>query len=694
MTQRGREPGRPGSVTGARRPGDRRPGDPAGRRQRPRSRPSAARDADGDPDGQPGRPPRRAAGRDVPRGGSGGPRGPRDRPPVRGPRPAPRRPRGSSVAGGVRRRLTAARGDPPRRLAISFLAIIFVFSLFAGRLVQLQGMESGRLRALSEHYLLKTIPLPPVRGSITGADGQILAMTVQTYTVYADPPEMTATRRLAASQVEQQVAARLAGPLSMPAAGVLAKLQHPTSPEYVLLEQGVPAADADAISAMNLPGVAMQSSDARAYPDGDATADVVGFTGTNVSTGIMSGGAGVELAYNSLLAGHPGSEQVQIGTDGVPIPLAGMRDTPAVDGSSIRLTIIPALQFAAQQACQKEVRKTAARDCTVVVIQPKTGHILAMAQWPTFRQADPGSASDLAVQDIFEPGSTAKVITAAAAFERGGQTPMSAYNIPAQIDMGGQLIHDAEPPPPAGVKYTIAGIIAHSSNVGMSQVATHITPQVQYDYLRAFGLGQPTGVGLPGESPGIMHPLSQYWASLPYTLSFGQGVDVTALQMASVYATIANGGVRVQPNLIEGITGPDGHYTAQGPAPSRQVITTKTAQELIQMLQQVPAVDEEGNQPWGIIPGYAIAAKTGTSQESGPSCPKSLCEYGSSYIGMAPGNNPQLVVAVNVQDARKGQTFGDVVAGPVFYQVMNFAVQTLQIPPDDPYVPAVRLTAP
>ncbi|MBV9857672.1 MAG: peptidoglycan glycosyltransferase [Streptosporangiaceae bacterium] len=674
MTQRGREPGRPGSVTGARRPGDRRPGErrPGDRRSgdRPRGMREVRRGAPQDTRGAP------RDTRGAPRDARGAPRD--APPPVRGVR-----------------RITAPRGEPSRRLGISLLCIIFVLSLFAGRLVQLQGMESGRYRTLAEQQRLHPMPLPAVRGSITGADGQILAMTVQTYTVFADPPMMMTTPLMTAAQlqqVQQRVATRLAGPLGMPAAAILAKIQHPTSRDYVILEQNVPAQAGDEISALNLPGINMTGSYARAYPDGNATADVVGFTSTDPGTGAISGRAGVEQAYNSLLAGRPGSEQVEIGTAGEPIPLAGMRNSPAVNGSSVRLTIVPALQFAAQQACKQRVQQTRARDCTVVVIQPKTGHILAMAQWPTYSQANPASAVNYAVQDVFEPGSTAKVITAGAAFERGGQTPMSAYDIPYQIHEGGQLIHDAEWAP--GERYTIAGIIAHSSNIGMSQVASHISPQVQYDYLRAFGLGRPTGVGLPGESPGILRPLSQYWASLPYTLSFGQGVDVTALQMASVYATIANGGVRVQPNLVEGITSASGHYTPAAPAPARRVIKPKTARELIQIMQQVPGVDAAGDQPWGVIPGYAVAAKTGTSQEAGPKCPRSLCEYGSSWIGMAPGNNPQVVVAVNVQDPRRGAYFGAVVAGPVFYKVMEFALQTLLIPPDDHVVPYLRLNAP
>jgi cell division protein FtsI (penicillin-binding protein 3) len=324
-----------------------------------------------------------------------------------------------------------------------------------------------------------------------------------------------------------------------------------------------------------------------------------------------------------------------------------------------------------------------------------------MAQWPTYYQptlASAADATDVPVQDTFEPGSTAKVITAAAALEQGSpaQAPMTVYPIPNQILAGGQWIHDSESHP-AGTRYTIAGIVANSSNVGMAQVARTITPAIQYQYLRAFGLGQYTGLNLPGESAGLLDPPSKWSADTRYTLAYGQGVGVTAVQMASVYATIANGGVRVQPRLVAGTYSAAGKYTAAPASPSRRVLRASTAHEMIQILQQVPGVDETAGVPWGIIPGYAIASKTGTSNEPGPECPATdpQCEYGSSYIGMAPGNNPQVVVAVNVQHPdKKFGYFGDVVAGPVFYQVMNFAVQTLQIPPTDHTVPYVRLTAP
>jgi cell division protein FtsI (penicillin-binding protein 3) len=564
------------------------------------------------------------------------------------------------------------------------LAITFILTLFAARLVQLQGLDAGTYRQLAAQERDRTIALPALRGSITGANGQILAMTVATYLVYADPPLIPAAD-------QAQVATRLAAYLGLTAEVILNLIQHPTSPQYVVLAKGVSAQVGNQIAALGLPGISLTPSYARSYPDGEVAANIIGFTGTN-SQGTLVGGAGLEEEYNALLAGRAGSEHVQTGTNGQQIPLAGSNDTPVVNGSDLRLTVVPALQYQAEQACANEVAKTGASNCTVVIIQPQTGHVLAMAQWPTFNPAtitDVSQATDIAAQDEFQPGSTAKVITASAAFERGGQTPMSAYNIPYQILKGGQLIRDAEWAP--GERYTIAGIIAHSSNVGMSQVAGHVPPQVQYDYLRAFGLGTPSGLGLPGEGWGQLPPVSQWAADTRYTLSFGQGVAVTAIQMAEVYATIANGGVRVQPTLVEGTTSSAGTYTPAPPPPPRRVIQAETAHELLQILQQVPGINAEGGQPWGIFPGYAIAAKTGTSQESNGRC--ALCVYGSSYIGMAPGNDPQLVIAVNVQNPRRGGYFGIEVAGPVFYQVMKDALATLQIPPDGATPPSIRLNA-
>jgi cell division protein FtsI (penicillin-binding protein 3) len=587
------------------------------------------------------------------------------------------------------------RGNPGRRLNVSLLCICFVLSLFVGRLVQLQGLDSARYRTTANRQRTTTITIPAVRGEITASDGTILAMTVPTDLVYADPVQIP-------RQLRSQVASALAGPLRMPAASILALIEHPSSPQYVVLKRSVPQATARQLSSLtlpgtstSLPGLGLTPGYQRVYPDDTLAAGLLGFTSDR--GGDLTGQAGLEAKYNSLLAGRDGSEQVETGPDGQPIPLTQAHAKPEVPSRGLRLTIQPDIQYQAEQQCRQRVTITRAKSCTIVVMQPGTGKILAMAQWPSFNPAAPSSVAataDLPVSEMFAPGSTAKTITVAAALEQGGQTPMTAYTIPPQISIGPFTFHDSESHPT--YRYTVAGILANSSNVGMVQVVQHVSPAEQYKYLRAFGLDQPTGLGLPGEQDGILPPPSQWtqnYAAERYELSFGQSLTVNAVQMASAYATIANGGVRVQPSLVAGTTSGSGAFTP-APAPVRhRVIQAGTARALLGILQQVPLVDERANEPWGLIAGYSVAAKTGTAQE--PSAHGNcLCQYGSSYIGIAPARHPQLVVAVNVQDPRAHGFFGDEVAGPVFYNVMKFALQTMKVAPDGGGQPRVRLTAP
>ncbi len=579
------------------------------------------------------------------------------------------------------------RGSATRRLHISLLCIVCVLTLFVGRLVQLQGLDGPRYRTLAEHLRLQPQSIPAVRGMITTSDGRVLAMTVQSDLIFADPAQIPASMR-------QHVAAELAGPLGMAQPAVLAALMHPSSPDYVVLQRSVPAATGARITALDLPGISETPSYTRAYPNGDLAANVLGFTDTDPA-GDLRGVAGLEGQYNSLLAGRDGSEEVEQTATGQPIPLTDTKIKPQVAAGNLRLTLQSDIQWYAERACAAQVKLTGARNCSIVVMQPKTGRILALAQYPGFNPAAPqnlASTADIPVANVFQPGSTGKVLTLAAALEHGGQTPMSTYTVPDQIVVDGFPFHDAEAHPT--VRYTIAGILANSSNVGMVQVVQHVSPEVQYQMLRSFGLGEPTGLNLPGESQGILPVPAKWWGDERYTLSFGQGVAVNAVQMASVYATIANGGVRVQPSIVAGTTDSAGRFRAARAPSSRRVLTRKTASELMAMLQQVPVVNEQAGEPWGIINGYSIAAKTGTAQVPDPRRGGCLCQYGSSYIGIAPASDPQLVVAVNLQDPTKGNYFGIAVAGPVFYHVMKFALQTMKIPPDGARRPDVRLTAP
>jgi len=559
--------------------------------------------------------------------------------------------------------------------------------------VQLQGLEGAKYRALAERQRLHSISVPAERGSITTADGTILAMTLQTDTVTADPTQITGRTAFQTAAMRQQVAEALADPLQMPAATIVHLLDHPSSRRYVLLARGVPISAASQITTrlnkLNAAGVYLTPAYTRSYPGGGLASNLVGFT-TTTGAGDLRGQAGIEESFNSLLAGKDGQEEVETGTNGEPIPVASDWVRPMVPGGNVRLTILSGLQWEAQQACAQEVHLTKAASCTVVVMDPRTGKILALAQYPGFqpsRVTSLAATQDLPVSAVFPPGSTAKVITAAAALEHG-QTPMSVYTVPEQIVVHGFSFHDADPHPTE--RLTLAGVLAHSSNVGMVQVAGHVSEQTQYRYYRAFGLGVPTGLPLPDTTAGLLAPPSQWWGDQRYTLAFGQGVSATAVQMASVYATIADGGVRVPPTIVAGTTGVNGQF-APAPQPrGHRVIKATTARELIGILQQVPMLDATlANEPWGEIPGYSVAAKTGTAQVG-----QCLCQYGSSYIGMAPASDPQLVVAVNLQNPKSGDYFGNAVAGPVFYHVMKFALQTLKIPPDHGQRPNVRLTAP
>jgi cell division protein FtsI (penicillin-binding protein 3) len=567
------------------------------------------------------------------------------------------------------------------------LAVAFAGSLVIGRLVQLQGADASRYRNLAHKWRAASEHLPAVRGQIISSDGAVLAMTMRTDTVYADPPMIKNYATLA------DTAAKLTGLLHMAQPNILWLLRHPSSPEYVILKKSVDVSTADAISKLALgPGIGMTPSYQRAYPGGDLAAPLLGFVDTNQATGVMTGEAGLEQVYNSLLAGKSGAVVYEKGPNGQPIPGTESTVRAAVPAGDLRLTIQSDIQWKAEQECAAQVARTRARNCTVVVMQPSTGRILALAQYPTFNPLAPATLAatrDIAVANVFAPGSTAKVITAAAAFQDGGLGPRSTFVVPDALLWHGAWYRDAEPHQTQ--RYTVAGIIAHSLNDGMVQVADHVTPAQQYDMFRALGIGSTSGLNLPGESGGLLAPPRQWTggaSNTRYQVSFGQGVGVTALQMASVYATIANGGVRVPPSVVAGHTTSSGRYVPAPRLAARRVMSAETAAELMRILEQVPVVYKDAGKSWGIIPGYTVAAKTGTAQEYG----NGGSYYGSSFIGIAPAKSSGLVVAVNLQDPRNGTYFGIDVAGPVFNAVMKFALASMKIPPGGGRVPTVPLT--
>jgi len=604
--------------------------------------------------------------------------------PVRRPAPAGRsaRPRGtvrassggrSARRGGGRpprgpSRPSFRRGDPIKRLNSGLLVIAFVLSLFAGRLVQLQTIEADVYAARAVKQRLHELELPAVRGDITDADGHPLAKTVEARAVYADPALIEPADR-------QRVASALAPLLSMDPAEVLKKISTSGS-RFVYLARGISPDQGRMVEALDLPGVDTLPEYRRIYPNGDLAASVIGFVNRE-----GKGGAGLESAYDRQLAGVDGWQRVETSVSGQVIPMGEDSRRDPVPGRGLRLTLLRDVQAKAQQAIEEQVRATGARNGSVIVLDPRTGHILALATAPGYDPNDYGRADDWsnpAVQEAYEPGSTNKVITAAAALEKGGVTPDTVFRVPYSIQRHKRTFRDAHPHPTR--RMTFSGILATSSNVGTILASETISAQTLYEYLRAFGFGEPTRVGLPGETPGVLTPPSRWSGTDRYPISFGQTVSVNALQMASVYATIANGGVRVSPQLIAGTVEPDGRFVA-APAPAqRRVISRSTAAQITRMLEG--ATTEEGTAPKARVPGYRVAGKTGTAEIVNPDC--GCYEgggYTASFAGFAPADDPQLVVQVVLQKPTKGSHYGGDVAAPVFRDVMAFALKTRKIPP-------------
>ncbi|MCW2947258.1 MAG: Peptidoglycan glycosyltransferase [Actinoallomurus sp.] len=566
---------------------------------------------------------------------------------------------------------------------MGLLLVAFVLSLFAGRLVQLQGIESKGYAEAAVRQRLSRINLPAVRGPITFAQGQYLAMTVDARVIYADPVMVRPDQR-------NQIATSLASMFGLDPADLLKKLMPGRKMNrYVELVHHVEPDRARMVTAMDFKGIGTLQEYRRVYPGGTLAANVAGFVNAD-----GDGGAGLESGMNKLLKGRSGWQKVELSENGQRIPMGEDQQSKPTPGRGIRLTLDRDIQWKAQDAITKQVRATGAQSGSVIVMDPRTGQIVAMATAPTFDpatyfQTSEANLGNRVVQEGFEPGSTSKVITAAAAMEDGGVTPSTVFTVPDHLKRYDRVFHDSETHPPE--RLTFGGVLAKSSNVGTIMASERVSPTQLYQYMRAFGYGQQTGVGLPGESPGLLKPVAQWWGTDRYSIAFGQSVSVNALQTASVYATIANGGVRVTPNLIAGTTDDRGTFVPAARPASRRVIRQGTADELTKMLEGVTTT--EGTAPEAQIPGYRVAGKTGTAQKVNPTCG---CYTGGGYtatfVGFAPADNPQLVVEVVLQKPQNGY-YGGQVAAPVFKDVMSFALQSRRIPPTGSKSQKIRIYA-
>ncbi len=625
---------------------------------------------------------RTAAPRTAPRtpARSSAPRAPRSpqarqpRPPRQGPPRAPaRRP-----AGGAR------PGRPDRRSAVVLAVLLVVTLVFAGRLVQLQAVDSAPLAAAALGTRLRTDTIAAERGSITDRTGEVLAESVERRDITADPSLFTGpTKERPKALTPEQGAAELAPVLGMSEAELVPLLTPKTTASgnpsmYVMLAKGFTPAQWRDVIAVGVPGVRGVKTELRTYPAGITAGNLVGYVGAD-GTPL----AGLELAEDSVLTGTDGEESYERGRNGERIPLGDSSTTPPVDGEDVRLTLDADLQYYAQSAAKAQAEKTQAA-WVAVTVMTKTGEVLAMAESGSIDPADPGATPEAerhnrSLEDVFEPGSTGKVITAAAAIEQGLATPDMQLTVPDSIRLPGRAgtIHDSHSHAPE--KLTLAGVLAESSNVGTIMVGQQLTPQQRYDYLRAFGLGEKQ-LGLPGETRGILTTPDDWKvdARTPYNVLFGQGYAVNALQAAQVYATIANGGVRIPPHVIAGTTDDSGAFTpAEQPAGTR-VVSEATARQVTSMLEGV--VSSEGTGQNAAVPGFRVAGKTGTSQDLPASTPGNP-EYTASFTGMAPADDPQLIVSVTVQHPDYAYHYGGTAAAPVFADVMQYALAQQGIRP-------------
>jgi len=579
----------------------------------------------------------------------------------------------------VRRTRRAAGAN---RLLVVLGVTVLAFLAISGRLVVLQVLDAGSLDQAAARQRLRAIELPADRGRVFDRHGGDLALSVAARTVYAQPRLVTdpaATAR------------RLAPLLRRPTAELHRKLA--SGKPWLYLARKIPAARGEAVERLRLPGIGVLNDTVRNYPSGTVASQVLGFVG-NDGRGL----AGAELQYDSLLRGRPGRLLLEQDPAGRPIPQGQRSVVPAQPGTDVVLTIDQHLQFVAERSLFLAVRRWQAKGGSVVVLSPSTGEVLAMANVPgfdpnRFAAARPDAIRNRAVEDVFEPGSTNKTITAAAALEAGIVTPATRMLVPSRIELcpGVKTFRDSHEH--ATESMSFADVVAQSSNVGTIKVAARLGAQRLARAERAFGYGRRTGVDLPGESPGIVTPVRDWRCTDLGVNAIGQGVAATSLQMAGVYAAVANGGVLAPPSILRGTVDQRGRFQPVERKPARRAVSARTAHTLTRLLQGV--VQGKGTGTGAALADWSVAGKTGTARVPNPKGRGYLAgAYMASFIGFAPAQRPAVVVAVVLDQPAKA-IFGGVVAAPVFREVAGYALARLKVPPDRPAPsPEARETGP
>lgn len=554
---------------------------------------------------------------------------------------------------------------PIGRLVALLCAMCLALGAIFVRLTVLQVSQASELQGRALDQRLRTVELPAQRGEILDRSGEALAITMPARDVYADPRYVTEPWATATA---------LSAILDVDASELLSALRAEDS-SFVYLAREVGMDAAEEIEALRLPGVGLLPSSRRLYPADDLAAQVLGFVGVD-----GEGLSGLEVGYEALLAGTPGERTVEIDPLGKAIAGGIEVDRRPIPGTSVVTTIDRDLQYQTQLALADAVEAQDARGGSAIVMDPRTGAVLAIAGYPTF---DPNSFEDSpqaswrarAITDAFEPGSTNKVITAAAAVQERTVGLSEKLLVPWEMDVDEFTIHDSHEHPP--MQMTLGDIMAESSNIGTARIGLLLGAPTLAGYLGRFGLGVPTGVGFPGEASGIMLPLGRWGDANTATIAYGQGISTTPLQMVSVFATIANDGKRAEPRLVTATVDAEGNRDEIEAAPAERVVSAATARVVTQMLAYAV---EHGTGKRARIHGYQVAGKTGTARiplEDGPGYVQG--QYIASFIGYLPAGDPRVVIAAILD--RPAQDYGGVVAAPLFREVARAAIARLRIEP-------------
>jgi cell division protein FtsI (penicillin-binding protein 3) len=557
--------------------------------------------------------------------------------------------------------------SPLRRLHALLIVVAMALSLCAGRLLQLQGFDSS---SYSVDALTRTLPLLPARGQITDRNGLVLASTQPAVAVTADP-KLTAPNAA-------EIAGVLSGHLGMSEAELMPPLTK-TGTRFVYLKKKVPALTYSALAAelsrRHLPGIFRESDPIRTYPNGSVGASVVGFVGAD-----GQGLAGLERTLNAQLAGVEGKETYESAPNGSKIPLGRRSITPARNGLSYQLTLDSEVQWAAERRLAEQVAKTRADSGFAIVLDVKTGQVIALANVPTYDSSRPQAArpedrGNRAISAPYEPGSVQKILTSAALIDSGTANPDTRVVIPGRLPSGGRYINDHFS---HGVlHYTMRGVIANSSNIGTALMARQLDKQTLHDYLVSFGLGSRTSIELPGESGGII-PKADMADGQRDQIAFGQAIAVTGIQEASAIAGIVNGGIYNPPTVIKKATDGEGTDVAVPRTPVRRIISEKSSAQVRELMQAV--IDSVNGQVNLKLDRYSSGGKTGTAQRADTGC-GCYRGYVTSFVGFAPLDDPQILTYVVISNPRAGDT-GSITAAPAYRDIMNFALPRYSVAPD------------